>query len=201
MTTNSIFKVAASGVKQGMAHVRIAPTRSVKRNTDGRIYNEWFPGEVVFQWGSKSSKRPDFVCLVGYYPVVSNRVKDFIESSGLTGLDFFRASEIPAGLVSFSPVPTADVWWAMCPSARLEIDIDRFCGPGCSICPLTNHFLSSTGAPTLSSCVVLNEDVETNFFGVRNLPWYPGIYCLEKTRVVLEKQKFKNLILSEAGCS
>lgn len=192
---NQIYTIAPQFKKNGLAHGWIIPTKEYRDPNDGRLLKERMPGEITFKWRSEAKKRPDYVNITAYYPIVSDRVKSFVEISNLTGVGFYRARELKAGRGDVEPSEPTDIWWVMYPTCRIHIDTDLFCGPLSSICPDSRHLIYSkeNRSGSVPGCILPLEDVKTDFFGIKDLPWYCCIFFNGKTAELLAAQKFTNL--------
>lgn len=177
-----------------IAGLRQVPKRTFYSATGEKIF-EYLPGEISFQWNRKWKKKPDTAGVTSYYPVVSNRVKEFLESNRYTGLGFYRAYEIEAGRYSEKPTEQTDDWWVVYPISFVMIDEAMYCGDQMRICPDTKRYVptSPSSGFFMPMKVVPTEAVKTDFFGIANTPWVPFMYCLEPIAESLRKQKFTHI--------
>lgn len=183
--------VLIRGSTDRWSELRNPPIKWFVRRSDGREFSWLLPGEVAFQWRRQYKRPVDFVGTM-YYPIVSERVREFCLASGFSGLEFFRAREVPAGRFSSDPPANGPVWWAMCPSIRLRIDIPAFAGPGAKYCPETmciNALLPSGFSPR----IILKEDLRSDFFGIADLPGHTYLFCSEAVGDQFVQQRFSNL--------
>lgn len=186
--------VAIKGSSDRWSVLRNPPIKRFVRRSDGKNFSWLLPSEVVFQWQRQYKRPGDFVGAL-YYPIVSERVREFCLTSGFSGLEFFRAREVPAGRFSSDPPADGPVWWAMCPSSRLRIDIPAYFGPTASICPETMCYDGGIVPLAFMRRILLKEDRQTDFFGIADLPGYPVLFCPEEIGEMFASQRFKNLAI------
>jgi hypothetical protein len=192
---NHIYTIAPQFKKDGLAHGWIMPTKEYRDPNDGRLLKDWLPGEITFKWRSEAKKRPDYVNITAYYPIVSNRVKNFVEASNFSGVGFYRARELGAEDHNVESSDSTDIWWVMYPTYRVCIDTNLFCGPHITICPATRHFILSKEnlSGSMPGLIHPVEDIKTDFFGIKDFPWYCCIFFNQKTAELLAAQKFTYL--------
>ncbi len=190
---NTIYRLRTGVNSNGYAERRASSEKEVVRCSDGKKFIEHFPGEAVFQWRRRYTRQPDCVQIPGFYPVVSDHVRRFCNDQGYSGIQFHQAREVAAGPYNEVPDPDGSTWWVMSPSVRVPFDLELLCGPDCALCPETNHFVSRTGSVSYPSVWLPIGKIETDFFGISDLPWHPGLFCGEIAKEGLTKQKFKNM--------
>lgn len=178
------------------ANLRHVSSRTLISESGEKIV-EYLPGEIFFQWNKKWKKKPDILMVISYYPVVSNLMKEFLESNNFTGVGFYRAYEIKAGTYSKEPNEQTDTWWVVYPTSYFMIDESVFCGEDVTICPNTKRFVrkNPSSGSNMPWLIFPLEKITTDFFGIGNTPWLPIIFCTEFIAKALRKQRFSNLRL------
>lgn len=196
----NIYSFDSGCQSNSFADLREVPRKKIPLESGEEIV-ENLPGEISFQWNKSYKKRPDVILILAYYPVISNRLKEFLESQSFTGLGFFRAYEIKAGLYSKEPTEQTDIWWVAHPTKFIKVDKSLFYGDDLSICPRTSHFIKKNprSAINLPRRVLPLEQIMTDFFGLANTPWFPLFFCTEFVAETLRKKKITNLELNLAS--
>lgn len=203
-TESKVYLVGYSHARQGWANLRDEKLVSMfvpLLNTNREFYRQ--PDQVIFQWQSDYKKRLDIINPIGSYPIVSEKLKDFIVSQNYSGVQFFPALAIPAGKPS--SIPAADgsegTWWVMTPMTKCLIDEFEYCGPNTVLCPQSGAVIIGGRMANPNDYVgqiVPTEIPGSDFFGTKNLNLL-DVYCLEEVAEELRKKNFKGLKLYETG--